>query len=62
MYIFFATILIMPYMLDKYYAFVMGIFKHIKLDNIYFIFIVTMLSVIGILNFTSKLPFNATYI
>jgi|TARA_B110000261_G_C13055745_1_gene346072 hypothetical protein len=62
MYIFFATILIMPYILDKYYAFIMGIFKHIKLDNIYFIFIVTMLSVIGILNFTSKLPFNTAYV
>ena len=30
--------------------------------SIYFIFIVTMLSVIGILNFTSKLPFNTTYV
>jgi hypothetical protein len=57
MYVFFATILFMPYILDKYYAFIMRTFRHFKLDNVYLIFIVTMLFVIGILNFTSKLPF-----
>jgi hypothetical protein len=58
MYIFYLTILFMPYLLNKYYAFVMTTFKHFKLDNIYFIFIITIISIINILNFTSTLPFN----
>ena len=57
MYVFFVTILIFPYLLNKYYTFVMGLFRHFKLDNFYFIFIVTVLSAISVLNFTSKLPF-----
>ncbi len=57
-YIFYLTILLMPYLLNKYYAFIMRTFRHFKLDNVYFIFIITMISVISILNFTSKLPFN----
>ena len=57
MYVFFVTILIFPYLLNKYYTFVMGLFRHFKLDNFYFIFIVTVLSAIFVLNFTSKLPF-----
>ena len=61
-YVFLFTIILMPYALDKYYAFIMRTFKHIKLDNVYFIFIITMLSVIYILNYTSKLPFTSTYI
>lgn len=60
MYVFFATILFMPYILDKYYAFIMRTFRHFKLDNVYFIFITTMLFVISILNFTSKLPFRGS--
>ena len=58
MYIFYLTILFMPYLLNKYYTFIMGTFKHCKLDNVYFIFIITIISVISILNFTSTLPFN----
>ena len=57
MYVFFVTILIFPYLLNKYYTFVMGLFRHFKLDNFYFIFLVTVLSAISVLNFTSKLPF-----
>lgn len=60
MYVFFVTILFMPYILDKYYAFIMRTFRHFKLDNVYFIFITTMLFVISILNFTSKLPFRGS--
>ena len=57
MYVFFVTILIFPYLLNKYYTFVMSLFRHFKLDNFYFIFLVTVLSAIFVLNFTSKLPF-----
>lgn len=57
MYVFFLTILLFPYLLNKYYTFVMGLFRHFKLDNFYFIFFVTVISAISVLNFTSKLPF-----
>ena len=58
MYVFFLTVLIMPYLLNKYYTFIMSTFKHFKLDNVYFIFILTIISLISLLNFVSKLPFN----
>ena len=58
MYVFFLTVLLMPYLLNKYYTFIMGTFKHFKLDNVYFIFILTIISLISLLNFASTLPFN----
>lgn len=57
-YIFFATILMFPYLLNKYYGFIMRTFRHFKLDNVYFIFVITMVSVISLLTFISKVPFN----
>jgi len=57
-YIFFATILMFPYLLNKYYGFIMRTFRHFKLDNVYFIFVVTMMSAISFLTFISKFPFN----
>ena len=57
-YLFYVTILLFPYFLNKYYNFIMRTFRHFKLDNVYFIFAITMMSTISFLTFISKFPFN----
>ena len=57
-YLFFVVILMFPYLLNKYYNFIMRTFRHFKLDNVYFIFAITMMSAISFLTFISKFPFN----
>ena len=57
MYVFFVTILLLPYLFDRYYAFIMRTFRHFKLDNIYFIFTISVITIIFTLNYVSKLPF-----
>ena len=57
-YLFYLTILLLPYLLDYYYAFIMRTFKHFKLDNVYFIFFVSFISIVFTLNKVSKIPFS----
>lgn len=58
MYLFFVTMFIFPFILEKYYNAIMRTFRHFKLDNIYFIFLLTIFTIIGILSFVSQFPFN----
>lgn len=58
MHLFFVTMFIFPFILEKYYNAIMRTFRHFKLDNIYFIFLLTIFTIIGILSFVSQFPFR----
>ena len=48
----------LPFILSKFYVFIMTRFRYFVIDNIYFIFLFTILAVFGLLQVVSNMPFK----
>ena len=57
-YPFIVLILVTPFLLHKSYELVFSNLKHAKVNNLFFIYFVLIISLFFIFNFLSKLPFS----
>lgn len=55
-YVFYLALIILPYLLSLFYTFIMSKFRYVVINNFYFIFVITILAIIGL--FQIIIPFK----